>query len=113
MRITQAISWLHKYGADELASYIAGSKALVEGLYAIHGASAALPVFWRTEMVPATNAGFRPSMTDGFAKFIATPAIAAAVNKHLEKELQLAATDPYDTHPALKDRIEAVLNNPS
>jgi heat shock protein HtpX len=113
MRITQAISRLHEYRADELASYIAGSKALVEGLSAIHGASAALPLFWRTEMVPAMDAGFRPSFTDGFAKFIAAPAIAAAVNKHLQKELKQATTDPYDTHPPLKDRIAAICDGPN
>jgi Zn-dependent protease with chaperone function len=113
MRITQAISRLHEYRADELASHIAGSKALVEGLSAIHGASAALPSFWRTEMVPAMDAGFRPSFSDGFAKFIAAPAIAAAINEHMQKELREGIADPYDTHPPLKDRIAAVCRDTS
>ena len=109
MRITQGISRLHEYRADELASHIAGSKPLIEGLSAIHGAAAALSLFWRTEMVPAMEAGFRPSFTDGFAKFIAAPAIAAPVNKHRQEELKQAATDLYDTHPPLKDRIRSHL----
>ena len=64
-------------------------------------------------MVPAMDASYRPSFADGFAKFIEPPPIAAAVNRHLPKEPQPAATDPYDTHPPLKDRIAAVRQNPS
>jgi heat shock protein HtpX len=108
MRITQAISRRHEYRADELASNIAGPQALIDGLSAIHGASAALPLFWRTEMLPAMNAGYRPSLADGFAQFIAVPNIAAAVADHVKKQLSEAATDPYDTHPPLKDRVAAL-----
>jgi len=50
MRITKAISRLREYRADELASNIAGPQALIEGLSATHGASAAFSSFWRTEM---------------------------------------------------------------
>jgi Zn-dependent protease with chaperone function len=108
LRITQAISRLHEYRADELASNIAGSQALIDGLSTIHGASAALPMFWRTEMLPAMEAGYRPSFADGFVQFIVVPKIAAAVAAHVSKELQEATTDPYDTHPPLKDRVAAL-----
>ncbi len=108
MRITQAISRLHEYRADELASNIAGSQALIDGLYAVHGASAAFPSFWRTEMLPAMDAGYRPSLADGFAQFIAVPKIAAAVTDHVKQQLSAATQDPYDTHPPLKDRVAAL-----
>jgi Zn-dependent protease with chaperone function len=108
MRITQAISRRQEYRADELASYVAGPHALIEGLRAIHGASAALPSFWQTELVPAIEAGCRPSIADGFAYFIAVPGIAEAISGHVEKELREATTGPYDTHPPLRDRIAAV-----
>lgn len=108
MRITQAISRLHEYRADELASNIAGPQALIDGLSAINGASAALPLFWRSEMLPAMDAGYRPSLADGFGQFIAVPNIAAAVADHVKKQLSQGATDPYDTHPPLKDRVAAL-----
>jgi heat shock protein HtpX len=113
MRITQAISRLHEYRADELASNIAGPQALIEGLSAIHGASAAFPSFWRTEMLPAMDAGYRPALADGFAQFIAVPNIAAAVTDHVNKQLTEATTDPYDTHPPLKDRVAALRSHAS
>jgi Zn-dependent protease with chaperone function len=111
MRITQAISRLHEYRADELASNLAGTQALIDGLSTIHGASAALPLFWQTEMVPALEAGYRPSLTDGFARFLTVPGIATGVAKHVETELKEPVTDPYDTHPPLRDRIAALRNS--
>jgi heat shock protein HtpX len=108
MRITQAISRLHEYREDELASNIAGPQALIEGLSAIHGASAAFPSFRRTEMLAAMDAGYRPSFANGFAQFIGVPNIAAPVTDHVNKELTEATIDPYDTHPPLKDRVAAL-----
>jgi heat shock protein HtpX len=113
MRITQAISRLHEYRADELAGNIAGPQALIGGLSAVHGASAALPLFWRSEMFPALQAGFRPSLADGFAQFITVPNIASAVADHVKKELRQGTTDPYDTHPPLKDRVAALRAQPA
>ena len=108
MRITQAISRRQEYRADELAGHVAGPRALIEGLCAIHGASAALPSFWQTQLVPAIEAGCRPSIADGFAYFIAVPGIAKAISGHMEKELREATTDPYGTHPPLRDRLAAI-----
>lgn len=108
MRITQAISRLHEYRADELASNIAGPQALIDGLSTIHGASSVLPVFWRTQMLPAIESGYRPSLADGFAQFIVVPNIASAVADRVKEQLQEATTNPYDTHPPLKDRVAAL-----
>jgi len=107
MRITQAISRRQEYRADELASHIAGPQPLIDGLCAIHSASAALPSFWQTELVPAIKAGCRPSIADGFAYYIAVPGIAKAIAARVETELRDATTGPYDTHPPLRDRLAA------
>jgi Zn-dependent protease with chaperone function len=111
MRITQAISRLHEYRADELAGNIAGAQSLIDGLTAVHGASAALPLFWRSEMLPALEAGYRPPLANGFAQFIKVPNIAAAVQDRVKKELQEPTTNAYDTHPPLKDRVAALQSN--
>jgi heat shock protein HtpX len=107
LRLSHALSRRHEYRADELAGQIAGPQALVDGLRAIHGASAALQSFWHRELAPAVAAGCRPSIADGFASFIAVPGIAEAISAHVETELREAAIDPYDTHPPLRDRIAA------
>ncbi len=108
LRVTQAISRRHEYRADELAAHLAGPQALIDGLSAVRGASAALAPFWQTEMIPAMQAGYRPSFSEGFARFIVAPAIGPQISKHVEDQLKQAATDPFDTHPALRDRVAAL-----
>src|SRR5579864_3978988 len=107
MRATQMISRKQEYRADELACHVAGSEALIEGLGRIAAASPALRMFWQTEVVPTLSAGYHMPIADGFARFLTAPAIAGAMSKHLETVLHSASTQPYDTHPTLRDRIAA------
>jgi heat shock protein HtpX len=108
MRATQAVSRRHEYRADELASLVAGPQALTDGLRSMHGAAAALRLFFQREMFPAMAAGCRPALADGFAYYIGVPGIAKAISVHLQTQLLKTSIDPYDTHPPLQDRIAAV-----
>jgi Zn-dependent protease with chaperone function len=58
-RATQGISRRQEYRADELACHIADSEHLVNGLRKIHGANAAFPAYWMTEVVPLLNMGLQ------------------------------------------------------
>ena len=58
-------------------------------------------------MAPILNAGRIPSITNGFAHFLTAPGIAEGVKKGLDEEINEAKTDPYDSHPPLRDRISA------
>jgi heat shock protein HtpX len=49
-----------------------------------------------------------PPIADGFARFLAAPEIAAQVTEGIETEINEAKVDPYDTHPALRDRVAAI-----
>lgn len=44
---------------------------------------------------------------------MAKPALASAVDKILEKEMSSGATNAFDTHPALRDRVAALNRIPS
>jgi hypothetical protein len=107
MRVTQVVSRRQEYRADELACRMSGAAALIEGLRRIEGASSAFPFFWQSELAPALQAGYLPPIAQGFGRFLATPDITRAVSKHLEAQLKDGSTNPYDTHPALRDRIAA------
>ncbi len=104
LRITQLISRRQEYRADELACYATGSRALIEGLRGIHGGAAALPAYWN-EVLQVLNAGYRPPIAEGFARFIAAPPVAQAVSTQIEKAVKEGRTKPYDSHPPLRDRI--------
>lgn len=107
MRVTQAISRTQEFNADRLAAHIAGTQPLHEGLRLVYQAGPAFDAYWRNEVVPALNAGYRPPLSEGFRHFISTPFVQQHMQKSLEAALKDGKSDPYDTHPALRERIEA------
>jgi hypothetical protein len=52
--------------------------------------------------------GFHPPLAEGFRRYLGSSRITEAVAASLEPELAEGETDPYDTHPPLRERIAAV-----
>jgi hypothetical protein len=65
-------------------------------------------VYRLTEINPLLEAGYIPPVADGFEKFSALPEIAQSTTEDLKHALANEQTDPYDSHPSLKDRLDAV-----
>lgn len=108
LKITHAVSRHQEYAADQLAARIVGSRPLISGLNAIHCAAFAFGPFWMDEVLPIIKAGFIPSLSDGFARFIHAPSINEAISRAREEEVEDLNNNPYDTHPPLRERIAAV-----
>lgn len=113
LRAINLASRQREYRADELACLLAGRQPLIDGLRAIHGAAMAWPVYWKTEINPVISEGALPGIGEGFARFVAVPTIHEQLEKGIEKEIQEAKTNPYDTHPPLRDRITATETMPA
>ena len=107
LRAINFVSRRQEFRADELACIVAGPQPLVSGLRIVHGASMAWPAYWNTEVAPMLNSGFLPSIAGGFAQFLSVPAIARQVDKGIETEMREGKTEPYDSHPPLRDRVAA------
>lgn len=108
VRVTHAISRRQEFVADALAARAVGVQHMAGGLRRIHAAGAAWDPFWYGEYVPAVESGFRPPLAEGFRRFLAAPAIAAALDEELGGEPGNEAADPYDTHPPLGERLAAL-----
>jgi heat shock protein HtpX len=108
LRVINFVSRKKEYRADELACLVAGAEPLVQGLRKIHGASMAWGPYWNSEVVPVLNQGCKPAIADGFSRFLAAPQIEEQVTKGIEKEIEEGKTEPYDTHPPLRNRIAAI-----
>jgi len=106
LRITQLISRRQELRADELACAAAGSRALREGLQDIHRAAAITDAYWG-QLGMVLSAGYRPPIAEGFACFMAAGSVRVAVAAHLAKELSHPQKRPYDSHPPLRERLEA------
>jgi Zn-dependent protease with chaperone function len=110
LRVINFVSRRQEYRADELACLVAGPEPLAQGLRKIHGAAMAWGPYWNTEVVPVLNQGCKPAIADGFSRFLAAPQIEVQVTKGIEREIAEGKTEPYDTHPPLRDRIAAIEN---
>lgn len=108
LRVTLAVSRRQEFVADALASSIAGSAPLASGLRKVHGSGAVFGAFWSGECLPVLNAGFRPPIAEGFATFLQAGSIANTVEEHLRESLETGHRTPYDSHPPLRERLEAV-----
>jgi heat shock protein HtpX len=108
LRITQAISRQQEFAADALAARTIGARPLSSGLRTIFGAALAYNGYWRGEVVPVLNAGFLPPLAGGFAQFLHQPPVADAVNRATQDEMATPTVDPYDSHPSLVDRLNAL-----
>jgi heat shock protein HtpX len=113
MTITNLISRRQEFRADELACLVAGPQPLIAGLRTINGAGPAWPAYWQTEIAPLLESGTIPGLGDGFAQFVARPAIAVQVTAIMNSALLKPKSHPYDTHPPLRERIAAAEKLPA
>ena len=107
LRAINFISRRQEFRADELACLVAGSENLIEGLRTIHGTGIAWPSYWKSEVAPLLGEGKLVAISDGFTRFLRVPGISTAIEKSLTERLEKEKTEPYDTHPPLRDRIAA------
>jgi heat shock protein HtpX len=106
MRITQAISRRQEFRSDELACYVAGSQALIDGLENIRKCSAGLNAYWNSFVLPVAMGGYQPDLAHGFQRFMQAPSIAKATSEFLAQQTTIAKPSPFDSHPPLTRRIE-------
>jgi heat shock protein HtpX len=108
LRVVNFVSRRKEHRADELACLVAGSAPCMRGMRKIHGSAMAWVPYWNSEVAPVLNQGCRPDIADGFARFLAAPEVAAQVAQGIEREIAEGKTQPYATHPPLRDRIAAI-----
>jgi heat shock protein HtpX len=70
LRFTQIVSRKQEYRSDELACRAAGSQAHIDGLRLTNRVAATFPMYWQTVVLPIIAAGYRPPLSDGFARFM-------------------------------------------
>jgi heat shock protein HtpX len=108
LRVVNFVSRRKEHRADELACLVAGSAACMRGMRKVHGSAMAWAPYWNSEFAPVLDQGCKPDIADGFARFLGAPEIETQVAEGVEKEIAEGKTQPYDTHPPLRDRIAAI-----
>lgn len=110
LRVTNAVSRQQEYTADQLSAKLIGKEIAIEGLKKIHKYAPAYDSYFQQEYLPIVNAGYQPPLMDGFEIFLKSEIVTKAISEYYEKQLHEGKADPYDSHPSLKERIEALEN---
>jgi heat shock protein HtpX len=108
LRVSHAVSRRQELAADQLAAHVVGARPLAEGLKKIHAAAPAFGYYWSNEVAPVLHAGFVPPLAAGFQQFVAGEIGQKALAAAREQSLQESDGDVFDTHPPLRERLQAL-----
>ena len=108
MRVTQAISRAQELAADRLAAQVAGARSMIDALVSVERAGMAYDAFFQNELIPVLSNGFKPPVAAGFSKFLAAENIASSLTSAVDESLREGKGDIYDSHPPLRERVEAL-----
>lgn len=112
LRVTHAISRHQEFTADSIAARIAGQESLISGLKVTYETALAYSLFWRQEYVPVLSSGYVAPLGAGFNQFLSAKSIHEEVSRAVNDEIASAKSNPYDTHPPLRERIIAIKAGP-
>jgi Zn-dependent protease with chaperone function len=108
LRVTHAVSRRQEFVADEVAAGAAGAAVMASALRKVHGAAVAFQSYWSSEVGPVLNSGYLPPLTAGFARFVEGDAMQARIALSIRSEEEGGESNPYDTHPPLRERVAAL-----
>jgi Zn-dependent protease with chaperone function len=112
LKLTYSISRYHEHEADELAARIAGREPAIEALQRISIGEKAFDSYWEAAVRPLVTEGRRPPIMEGFRRFVSTQHISDSLDRNVKVHLKDNRTDPYDSHPILPDRVNALKQLP-
>lgn len=107
LRVSHAVSRRQELAADQLAAQVAGARPLAEGLKKIHAMGPAFGYYWSNEVIPVLRAGFVPPLGAGFERFVSGEIGRKALTAARERSTGETG-DVFDTHPPLRDRLQAL-----
>lgn len=111
LRATQAVSRRQELDADRMAARVAGGTSMESGLVKIHAAGLAFGSYLN-ELGAMLFHGSLPPVAEGFSRFLEGSETRAALDRATEEELRQDTFDPYESHPPLRQRLDALKNAP-
>ncbi|GLY49380.1 Zn-dependent protease [Lentzea sp. NBRC 102530] len=108
LRVSQAISRRQEFAADRFSATLAGSSAAASALRELPVIDAAWNLFTERHLTVAWELGYLPTtFFDGFARLRTAPELHEGLEE-IRQDPHDPDRGPYDSHPPLKDRINAI-----
>jgi heat shock protein HtpX len=110
MKLTTAISRRQEFVADALAARVAGAPAMRRALKQVTALAPAHQSYLAHELFPVLRSGFLPPVAQGFDLFRSATTIREATDRIVDETMTTGQTGEFDTHPTLRERLEALDN---
>lgn len=107
-RISHGVSRKQELAADAHAASLAGREAMMNALRQVGVHSIGYSIFLNEDVSPTLRKSFLPSLASGYSLFMAHKLTDETKAGWLAKLLQNEEKDPYDTHPPLAERLNAL-----
>lgn len=108
LRVTSTVSRRQEFAADKLASEIFGKRNMIEALKSLEKGAFIFNSFWANEIAPVLSKGFYPPLLEGFRMYLESEEVKEFMESNFEEDLDSSETEPYDSHPSLKERVKAL-----
>ena len=108
LRLTRPMSRRQELAADALSAELSGRENAVRALEKVHVLGPLYSIYLETEVARVIGEGAMPTdLLAGFERF-RTHIDAHGVIAAIDNEAREAKTNPFDSHPALADRVAAL-----
>lgn len=108
LRLTRPMGRREELAADALSAELAGRETAIRALESAHVMGPLYELYLENEVAPVIDADVMPTdLLDGFARYRTRLAEHGKLAE-LTRLVGEQKTDPFDTHPALADRIAAL-----
>jgi Zn-dependent protease with chaperone function len=108
LKLTRPMSRRQELAADVLSAELAGRETAIRALEQAHVIGPLYDAYLANELAPAIEAGAMPTdIASGFDRFTHNLRLHGKVDQ-LTRAVKEEKTDPFDTHPALADRVAAL-----
>jgi Zn-dependent protease with chaperone function len=108
LKVTHGVSRQQEFIADAIAANLCGPDAMARALRRVAALGPAFASYVQQEVMPVLRAGFLPPVATGFNVFISAERVAAMSDKILTIVETQTEADPFDTHPTLRERLNAL-----
>ncbi len=112
VRATHGISRQQEFIADHLAATVTSPKTMQQTLRTVEEIGFAFQLYMRGEVLPLLKEGFQPPVVQGFNAFLAVPEVKSNLEKYMKQTLGYQKMQAFDTHPPLRQRLEALAKLP-
>jgi hypothetical protein len=108
LKVTHAVSRQQEFIADAMAAKLCGPDAMAGALRRTAALGPMFSTYVGQEVVPVLNAGFLPPLATGFDTFLQAERMVLTSADILSEAESQAQADPFDTHPTLRERLDAL-----